>query len=297
MGIVYPPNEVFHLHPNRSFEEKKRQKGEVEGTNWYKTVCRLSGGMYSYYENEPYPRKGHVYPEAVSVNNIVKRLFVGLMMITFIILNPLNWFKPIKLLENILTHLTRLADSIYQSIEKVPYLQKIWYKNCGRELWDFLYFFLKGIGINAEVSYNTGKMLATSIEYDDAYQYRIEDIFTETSKEALVKNPRKEVKRLKQIYLKRERLNNSVVGVNTKFRMIFNLLSLALLIPKINKAFKFAISELKFSNLQLDDESRYYCLNRRDYDFFGAPVETRLKQYYYLKEKYYLFKKQGLTNN
>jgi len=50
----------------------------------------------------------------------------------------------------------------------------------------FVYNFLTALGINQTTSENTAKIFSCFIEYDNAYRYRLQDLFTATSKEKLI---------------------------------------------------------------------------------------------------------------
>jgi len=251
-----------------------------EAPGWIKTEAYMEGGMFSYYYGAVYPRKGHPYPEAIYANNIVKRLFLTLVMPLAdkaIILPALGFllvpFKyKIRLIEKQLLHFSRFA--LY--VLRPHLLQKIFYNNCSREVWDFTERFLTQLGVSKDIAHNTGEIIATLLEYDDAYRYRFEDMMTETNPKAL-QNPRKELTKLIRLF--HERDNISEVSAGGKFIALAKILSFILLVPRVKKAFLYAVNQSSFQNLQLDDIDRFYCINRIDYKYFGYEITERLIKY------------------
>lgn len=300
MSVIYPPNEIFESTPNyeNSVDVDVKTIGGHEGTGWVESVYQPNGGSYknyfpvrsgyhSYYESHPYPRKGHVYPEAVKANNQVKREILSLVLpFTIQTIPSLFFFLLVnkkKFSENLIINFIRKAVSIYMAVgdkkTPIPYLRKEFYKNPGKEVWDFTTYFLEAFGFEGDCL-DLGKQLATIIEYDDAYQYRLQDLCTETSKEALLENPRKELEKVLKIYSKRE-------GNDThRILLIGRLLIYLFWFPKFKKAFRFALEQIDFRNLQLDDADRYWCFMRPDYNFFGASLDSRQKQLRYLRTRF-----------
>lgn len=136
-----------------------------------------------------------------------------------------------------------------------------------------LFVFIRRMGIDYEIAKKFSIIFGTILEYDNAYRYRLEDIFTETSKEELSHNPRREIKRLLSIYLKREK----DTGVAYKHKMIFQLMSLPLLLPMVKSSLRKALTNCEFNRLQFDEADRYWCRNRFDYDFFSQSIEKRME--------------------
>ncbi len=289
MGLVYPPNEVFFT-PRRSLSENL---GGYSTSNWIRTVCPPGGGMFSYYVDHPFPRKGHTYPEACEANNVVKKLTVGIFMtlarpemilsaLAFIIV---PWKFKIRFLEHGLKQYLRMAE--YS--ERTHFLQKKFYTLTGQELWNFVTHFLQNLGISADTSYRIGRLAAHLLEHDDAYLLRVKDIFTEVNKFAMLESPRKEIMRVVRIYVSREQVN-----VEERFVSVAKVLSYALILPRINKAFKTAFREVKIEKLRLDDADKYYSRQRSDYDFMGEDIKTRENKFISAYNRYAIqrFKKE-----
>jgi hypothetical protein len=274
MSIVLPPREVFELviEPSVDSENDSAQMGGYGVPTYVKTVCPPEGGMYMYFVDSPYPFSTHPYMNAVKVNAIVKKQ-------TLLLFQPFTKIlSPTKFLENYLALYCRMTDSIYRSIPaeadgriRIPYLKEQFYDPLCKELWRFLYHFLQGIGISEDTSYQFGKRIATVLQYDNAYREPLKDIFSETSKEKI---SRKEIKRLAKVFSQR------VIGIEAdKFTSIAKILNLALLIPKVNKAFYKALEKVDFKKFQQSKADYIHSLHRSDYNYGGRTWEVREAEY------------------
>lgn len=271
------------------------------------------GGIYTYYRGQPFPTKGFPFPQAAYANDNLKRitrflitLISGKEMIPSLLMFAiLPWKFKLKKLERMTDEYVRI--SVW--LQNESYLISERYSHPAKEIGGFLYEFLLAVGMDKsmhQITSHDGKemgmvrdrdekedpvwvtmkdnhqsyvwsitrAIATIFEYDDAYRYRIEDIASETTKEALMKNPRKEIKRLTEIFMQREKTHaTDMIG------RISWLLSLLLVHPRIKKAFITAVSKLNLKRLQLDNADRYHVLIRADYDFTGLSLEDRKRIY------------------
>lgn len=261
MSTVIPPDEIFNSLPKPLADTQ----GAYTMENWTRLEHPKEGGMLSYYTGHPFPFKGQPYAPATEANNIVKKLTLGILMS---LVPQRNW------LEKILYNYCRLSDYTNRQF----YLKREYYKRFGVEMWDFIYFFLRNMGISDDVSYRTGRIVCNFFEWDDAYRYRIQDLMSESSKE-LLKNPRKESKRLLQIFLERETCIGENIGLDNKAKKIHKLLSILFLIPKVKRSFLKALEEINFQNLQLDKIDKYWCCQFHEYNYMGRTFEDRLNEF------------------
>ncbi len=257
MAIVIPPDEVFQTPP--------KPLGETQGAYTIPDFIDLTfterEGMVSNYLNHPFSRKGLQYPEATEANNHIKKIVVAAIQ---------SISHPSKTLFNFV----RIADYTNRN----HYLQRRFYCKFAREVWKLTYLFVRYLGVENELAYRCGRIVANLFQYEEGYRMRVEDIFSETSKEALLK-PQRELKRLLKIYLPREKCSGEHIdNVNNKFSSVFKLLRLGLLIPKVKSAWKFALQEMEIKNLQLDEADSYWCNMNGDYDFGGKGIEQRFNQ-------------------
>ncbi len=261
MNDVMPPDKVF-----LNIRQPLGQMRAWETLYGFKEFSfPEKGGILAYYNGRPLPNKGMVYTEAVEANNVFKRIAIGLVMC----LKP-TW-HPLK---NILHQIYRLADYLYYP----HWLHIRYYNDCSRELHQFTFTLLLRIGFGFDLSYRFARIPSQLLEGENSYRFRWEDIMAMTTKEKLLQNPRSELKRIEKIYLQREvqQQNNEVIN---KFKMVFGLLRLLLLIPKFKKAFRFALVDSQFENFQLDSIDSYWANRFTDYNYGGEIQQIRqLKQ-------------------
>lgn len=111
------------------------------------------------------------------------------------------------------------------------------------------------------------------IEGDNAYRLKLQDVFKEYNRDNAESNIKKEILRLLDILIARERQNLMV----DKWKFIKKVVAVILLIPSIKKFIKFYFLSLEKNNLIPDDDDWYCSLRRSGYDFGGLSVEERIK--------------------
>ncbi len=235
------------------------------------------GGMLLWHEGVPFPKKGFPYPEALWAVNIIKRQTMMLVM-SFArkeLLAPIGIFcllpysMKLSYIQNLLDRYCWNSDYILSNV----YLKERYMTPCAKELMKMMDLFLVKIGISSETAHKTAKIFAHLVEYDDAYRYRIEDIFSETSKQELLDRPIHTMRKLIGLIKAREK------EVGDKFIAFGNMAVLALLLPRFRKAFRSAVKHSEFELLQLDEADRYHVLVRTGYDFFGRSIDDRMKEF------------------
>ncbi len=253
--IPRPPDELFdnRYDLSKNVIAENRVVLDVD-----KIDCK-QGGILIWYKGVKVPRKGFPYPEAVVSMNLCKRVLMeGLKSVSV-----WSLMKPSKLLASYL-------HVCYREIE--PHILKDEYLTpFARELKKAVCVFLNEMGISADDSYRFAKVFSAILEYDDAYRFRVQDLLTESSKESLLKCPRKDFKRLLGIFRERE----TYKGLDRKFSLMTGILSLGLYLPKVRKAYNKALECVDFSQMQFDADDRYWMHYRSDYMFFGESYEIR----------------------
>lgn len=242
-----------------------------------------AGGIYIEYEQVPFAKKGFPFPEAVSSCNVVKRLTMGLlsglsmrqMLIPIVGYMILPWKSKISIIENFLEGYIRATDWILEPY----YLKDTRYSFPVQQVDKVLTYFLWRLGINWELARKTSLIFSTLIEYDNAYRWRIQDIAGEVNLEDIKDNPRKEIKRVVQIYLEREK-----IGIFHKFTAIAKIFNFLLYLPKVKRAFKESLSYIDMSKIVPDESDKYFTLTRKDYDFGGKDFDTRMALYMKIHE-------------
>jgi len=242
------------------------------------------GGIYVYLKgvNEvkmKYPRKGFPSPADCQANNIVKRCLMEFTI--FFAKNPLLALLIILRKKTVILFIRTYCS--FAGITLAEYfLEEKRYSPTARELRTLINIFFERIGLSNEVigelcySAYPGKIISHMLDFDDAYMYRFQDIMNETSKELLSVDPRGELERLVTLLFERDR---STKNVGRKAKAMFTLLNMALLIPKIRRAFIYAVNFVDFSKLQMDEGDRYHVLRWDGYKFLGRTLEDRMNEF------------------
>jgi len=275
-GVIRPPAIFYEESITNATDQTIAAQKNI--TYITERIEATPNGIMKYNKGMLFPEKGWPTPEAMWNCNIVKRKLMGTLYILTekhgifsiigFLITPWPWKK--KWLNNFLHWFNWECEWILRTI----YYKEEIYSPCPKELKKALYLFLYNLGLDPVKAKMFAKIFSTLIETDNAYRYRIEDIFSETTKEALLKNPRKEINRLLNIYLSREK-----GGIEFKFKLIANIVSSALLLPKIRTAFKKTTQEIDITALSLDEADRYHVLIRDGYDFLGQSFEQRWQEW------------------
>lgn len=296
-----PPKEVFEIPPQDPVNRVSEGSYQIPG---FKEVTRSKDGEpLSVYEGFPLPRKGIVYSEAIMANAEAKKrtltTFVpfarkeALGIALGFFLTPFKW--KIVFLEEFLRNYVREIDNIHLKCKRPAYLKYEYYSNFAKALWDITKVFMMELGFSEVISNHLGKILATLFEYDDVYKIQPIDVFTEFTKEEVLKDPRGFIDRFIKLIIQRNVNTNlstwkedrafkdNKTAVQWKFEAFATLLKIALYLPKFKRAFRKAISEVKFEWLQMDEYERFWNLNRGDYNIEGRKLKDRYEEYVLLR--------------
>ena len=244
-----------------------------------------SGGMFAYFQGMPFPRKHMPFPEASWANDVAKRITMFFInsftkkafALPILAFGILPWKVKIKAFESILAQWVRVCDYILHQY----YLRASILAPVCIELRFLIENSLIDIGISIPVAESTAKIIVTLIQYDDAYRYRVEDIFSCLTKEEIVRSPRKALKKAVKIFCEREQMP-SVADKARAFGLIGSIL---LMNPKIKKVIKRTIDNFcDYENLCMDEADRYHTLIWDGYKFQGLTLDERVEIY---KTKYH----------
>jgi hypothetical protein len=268
MNIIQPPRELFEISSSKPREQLLEQRTVVN--IFERAEYPETGGVYLYFTGLKYPKKCFPFMDAINAIQMVKR-------ITRLFL-AIGWQAIFINSGRIIDEYVRLCDwqlrPIYWKDEKR-------YCISAGELRKFVENFLINIfsdGIPIAVRFNRAKsmakIIANIIEWDNAYRYMMQDMMSETNSYRLYKKPRKELKRLAEIFKQR-----SQSAVSEKIGHGLKIVMMALLIPKVRSAWKEALKQSTFSRLQMDDADAHHTLIMADYNYGGKTLEERLKIY------------------
>ena len=276
-------NEVTLLRPHPAIyknEHNTAVRQTIAENSWIyileKPPVYTKHGIFRYFKGVKYPEKGFPNPDAMNVVNRAKRVF---MTFIGIISHPLifPFLAPIALLPY--KYKLRIVDFALHNVNRILdwdlapfYLHRYYYTEAARGLRHFTFLLLRSMGIHKGVAKKTAEVICAFMQYDDQYRYRVQDIFTATSKEELLLNPRREVMRLSRLARQREHT------VGEKFAMFYKLLSYMLLHPRFKKAFIRAVQLTDLSDIQFDSIDEYWILTRGGYDYMGLSLDRRLEK-------------------
>lgn len=256
----------------QKFEDKVHRKMREGSLIFIPIAIRYpkSGGIFRYSLGRLHPEKGLEYPEAIADLNVIKKISLGfvsamakksaLVSISGFVFLP--WSKKIEVLEPLLQEYSRAAIYLVEH----HYLLKRFYCVQAKQLRTLVYVFLKELGFSKFVCSHISDLAANFIQYDNAYRFIVADIFSEINRLLLLDNPRKEIKRILKIFEQRG---------GGKVKPIILILSVALLHPRVKKAFKRAVSVADIEKIGYDEADRYCALLFGPYKFMGAPIEVR----------------------
>ncbi len=105
------------------------------------------------------------------------------------------------------------------------------------------------------------------IGYDMAYRLRIQDMLNCLDVDSFSKSPQTELKRLWQIYLKRESIIPTYMVPKSK--KVYNLLRFALIWPPFKRKVITALQSTNWEDITFTAEDREWIKHRIDYNFYA----------------------------
>lgn len=267
-----PPTDLYKYPPGRTQILNEGSKGwEMDGVSFESSV-------QVYLTGADYPMKGLAAAEAIWAINTLKRIFIEAVklfsfrefMASFILLAVGGGKRRSRLVTQLVAGFNRIGWSIAS-----PYVLSDKYATpCALEVYHFIAVFLRELGVEDSEAHKTGELVAMIFEYDNAYRYRLQDMFNETEWTLLMSNPRKEIRRLVKLFLERD---TEIVG--KKVSMFVQIASWVLLIPSVKNAFRYGVDAINFRLMVPDEIDKYWMSFRKDYLFFGKTLAERKEMY------------------
>lgn len=285
--VIRPEPTVFNDYEDEKFEKtvvtdgsanpSMRKVMSAQGNYVYITekIEPSEFGQLMRYKGVPYLRQGFIFPEAAEAVNNLKRLLVMFLAIIK--------GKGIKgRIGAGLAHFCWIADWMFlwynPNTDKVQriFLKPNRYRQSIRELIKLVNSFISNAGITVftpETHYKDfGLVIGTLLEYDNAYHWRMEDLFSVVDWKEMRENPRKELQKILVIYQQREKQ-----GIEFKLETIIRVMRLLFLVPNIKKAFQKALDSIDTSKLPMVKDDSYFTMIYEGYDFQGKNMEERKK--------------------
>ena len=254
--------------PEKIYKYRRTQplSGAEVVTYMTREVKEVEGeGIFTYYHGIDIPRVGvsptyQDFPKAMAEVDKVKRSIREYLKNLFLYLRP----------EKTLRLFNEFADRCLGQW----YLGEEYVCPTAVQVWLFLDGFLEEMGIDVDVAIKTAEIVATIIEYDDAYRYRLNDLMSETTKEKILENPAREIKRLLKLGSERENYAQPPI-----MRHINKLLSWVLLIPKVKRAILQGFQVVNWRGWQLTESEIFHTLVWKDYNVMGRSWDDRQAYY------------------
>jgi len=124
------------------------------------------------------------------------------------------------------------------------------------------------------ILYKIRDIFCMALNFDTAYKFRVQDILPKIDIVKLLDNLNKEIKRVCDIFIKRE----NAEGMKIRWKKLVRMLILFLMVsPTAKRLLMDFFLEVDLSKIKLDEADWYYCLKRHQYNFKGFSLEERLK--------------------
>ena len=272
--IARPPEFVFKYRetPIEHYSQSKPIVNLIDKVEYPET-----GGILLHKRGIKFPVKGFVFAEAIYSLDTAKRMLMEFIK-CFWFSMAIQMFLRKKFLEKFLTSFVRLT---YRFVQQ-NIMQEHFMTPLSREIQYFMSDFLINLGISEPVANPTAEIIGSIFEYDAAYRFPAEDLFSESSKERFLKHPYFEIYRILTLWTKRETNTNNWNDYKVRVFRYFCLI--VFLLPRYRKAFVKSMERVNYQNLCYDEADRYHVLgSQRDYKFLGLTLEERMA----LKEKEY----------
>lgn len=262
--MIQIPQEVFkYATGEEQIKQESKESLEVIDIDTSETINLIV-------KDANFPYKIYVSQEMLWHSNILKSFFIESIKVIskwYFIPSLIISCSSVSKVSNFIESFNRIGHRVLS-----PYILKDKHLSRFSQQFQFLIFtFLYKLGIEEPRADKFAELFTHLIETDDAYRTRLQDLFSETTKYRLLK-PQKEIKRLVNINKERD----SWI-VNKKLGQVAFLIRIALLIPKVKKAYIETINEINLEELRLDDADMYWTLFKKDYKYLGMDKEEHAK--------------------
>jgi hypothetical protein len=115
------------------------------------------------------------------------------------------------------------------------------------------------------------------LEMDYAYRARFQDILPLLDKQLLKENPKRELKRLTDIFLERENLDGEN-AMTDKWTGLQKMLMISLKFKGVRNIILKILLEIDSKEIERDEADYYFVLNRSDYMYNGETYEDRMEK-------------------
>lgn len=224
------------------------------------------GGILTYMGGHEYPYRGFPFFEFVDKIDTIKKIsraFLSglyhalkgrkMLLVTFL---PVAWFAR---------SLIKIGVYVFYRMVERFRIKPERYSTCMRELYrTFSLEVPKEDGEMRELRLQMRDLVCMVIEFDNAYRFRMQDIVVELDQEAIKTRPIKELHRLLDLIVAREKTQE----IKDTWKLAKFFVSIYLRVDRKFLALIVNIlSNLNLEKMRLSVEDRHYCLPRKDYTF------------------------------
>lgn len=225
------------------------------------------GGVLTFMEGYEEPYKGFPFHEFVDKIDSLKKLSRGVLSSLFHSLKRRNKFQVALLLlvPWLFNDLLRGTIYAFHRIIIRFKIKELRYCDAVREVYRAMSVgFPQETQAEAEMRHMVRDLLCMILENDNAYRFRFQDIIAELDKDALTRNPSKELVRLLSLMQTREKGQD----VRDTWTLLKTFLPMYLLVnPQVRRAIVRMLCELDLEKIKLAKEDIFYCKPRTDYQF------------------------------
>lgn len=226
-----------------------------------------NGGVLTYMEGYEQPYKGFPFFEFVDKIDMIKKTQRAVLSSLYHSLKGQKW--KLLFLPWISGDLVRsFIYTAYRSVERFR-LKPLRYSDAIRELYRAFSIEWERENPQArETRLQLRDVACMLLEMDNAYRFRFQDIIVELDKKKLAKNPGREVVRLLELMMSRERTQE----VKDTWKLAIYFLPTYLMVNRdLRVALKKVLGELDLEKVAFSVEDRFFSEKRLDYQFGFMP--------------------------
>ena len=225
------------------------------------------GGVLTYMEGYEYPYKGFPYYEFVDRIDLLKKITRTTLSGIYHELKKRNklWFLTLLPSLWIMKVLVRVGIYVFYRIVERFRLKKEKYCPAVREI--YRVFSIddpdERVG-ERDLRWRIRDSICMVLEFDNAYRYRTQDLIEELNKDNVRKDPAKEICRLLDIMMTREKTQE----IKDTWKLFKMLVTYYLRFDKkMKQIIGNVLAELDIEKVKLDIGDKQFCEKRKDYTF------------------------------
>lgn len=296
-----PQNLPRFIPPKEMFEADKKEVVPVHGiakgqlnTPTYNVELPPEGGVLSWHVGDKFPVKSWPFREAIYAIDCIKRVIInGARFFTKL---PINILRG-RVIRSAMEFFVDYCDTVFDRWGRMLPMQDDNGMEFGLQgvCWkpqfycDMVREFRRvalQIAGDDEVNKKFVNAICMIFEFDDAYRYRIQDGFGIIDREAFLKNPGKEARRVFKIMQERGE------GTSEKFGTFVKIIPFIFKVKIVRNTLKKFIELVDIEKMVLDEVDFYRCLLWGGYRYMGMSDVERASLRIMIDEEWQYREKQ-----